>query len=81
MIFMLFTFVALLMPIAAVLSRAGHDQSPDQSAHGLRRWDSVGLLLACSGGLLVCGPSIVYVNFSRNSIYKEIEQDEEESPQ
>ena len=36
-------------------------------------WDSIGLLMACSGALLVCGPGIIYVNFNRASMYEGVD--------
>ena len=80
MIFMLFSFAALILPIAVyclVLAMINRRVNPLMISGA---WDSIGLILACSGGLLVCGPSIIYVNFSRNGVFQEIEQDEERNP-
>ncbi len=77
---MLFAYVALFLPIAIyclVLALVNRRINP-LMVSGV--WDATGLLLACSGGLLVCGPSIVYVNFSRISKFQALEPDEEVKP-
>jgi hypothetical protein len=78
---MLLAYLAFFLPIAAyclVLAMINRRVNP-LMVSGV--WDAIGLLLACSGGLLVCGPGIIYVNFSRYSMLQTTELDDDGNQQ
>lgn len=78
--FLFIGLVAFFLPLAAyclVLAMVNRRINPAMICGS---WDTMGLLLACSGGLLVCGPGVIYVHFNRMSIYQGIDKDEDGNP-
>ena len=65
---LLFAYVAFLLPVAAyclILATVNRRINPVMVSG---TWDSIGLLFATAGILLVCGPSIIYINFDRHGV-------------